>query len=88
MVNRYIEDDDVDPERDLSSERKMEIGGSRFIFKREDPYGFWHVYYEKGITPNRLKDDRFTSIQHAEQAVRNYLNDKTSKRREITEKED
>lgn len=55
--------------------RKFELdNGSIIIASSEnDPYGFWHLHYESGQTPESLKGS-FTSFMEAHKAVTAYCN--------------
>lgn len=58
--------------------RIVNLGTNKIFMKREDPYGFIHVSFEKGQVPNELTSV-FTSFAYAEQAVERYLNRKKRK---------
>ena len=47
--------------------------GNKVHFKRQDPYGFWSVNYDKGPMPEHLAGAVFTSFYKAEEAVKAHL---------------
>lgn len=57
-------------------ERKPRVitteAGSRILAKREDPYGLWVCYFERGKSPADF-EGFFTSFDHLLQAVNRYL---------------
>ena len=64
---------DYDTTKDLPNIRKVTLSnGSSLTLKREDPYGFWSVHYEKGQVPERLKG-LYTSPHEAMKDITNYL---------------
>lgn len=62
-------------------ERVIEPEGSAKIFiRRRDPYGFWYVTFERGVTPESLSS-AFTSNAYAKAAVEDYLEKSTVRKR-------
>jgi hypothetical protein len=66
---------DLDPSRDLGKIRTIELGNNKIHLKQKDPYGFWHVNFDKGQVPNKLKG-AYTDFVMAERDVRAYLAEK------------
>lgn len=71
--------DDHVNDKDLSNERVFDLGTNKIRVIRTDPYGFWHISFERGQLPKKLKGN-YTSFDQAEKAVRAYL---TEREREI-----
>lgn len=62
-------------DRDIPNIREVEVGKNKLLVKREDPYGFWHVNYERGVTPQDLSG-AYTSAEQALAAIEIYLKKK------------
>jgi hypothetical protein len=73
---------DFDPSRDQPNQREYTVGNNKLRLRRQDPYGFWTVSYERGAAPDVLSG-QYTSVSEAEKAIQSYLD---SKGREITAK--
>lgn len=54
------------------NERSIETENSKINLRRTDPYGFWHVSFERGAIPSSL-EGAFTTLDSAVNAVQNYL---------------
>jgi hypothetical protein len=54
------------------NERTVETENSKIYLRRSDPYGFWHVSFERGSPPSHLTG-AFTTLDVAVNAVQNYL---------------
>ena len=62
-------------------ERLIEPEGSGKIFiRRRDPFGFWHVSFEKGPIPDSLSS-AYTTIPQALDAVETYLANSSARKR-------
>jgi hypothetical protein len=55
--------------------RVMEVGKNKLFMKREDPYGFVYINFERGELPEMLKG-AYTSFTEAEKKVSLYLKNK------------
>lgn len=65
----------------VENERLMEPEGSAKIYlRRRNPFGFWYVQFERGVTPESLSS-AFTTIDMAKQAVNAYLNNSPVRKR-------
>ena len=55
--------------------RTIDLGTNKIFLKREDPFGFIRIYFERGEVPERLKGS-FTEWVSARRVVDRYLLDK------------
>lgn len=65
----------IDQDRDEARKQTVDLGTNQFILQRKDPYGFIHVHYAKGETPQELRGV-FTSFEDAKKAIKVYANKK------------
>lgn len=65
----------VEKDKDLAVNRSIDIDGNKIWIKKEDPYGFWRVSFEKGRIPKSL-EGMFTSPDMALKLVNVYLREK------------
>lgn len=63
--------------------RFIEIGKNKLFMKREDPYGFISINYERGDVPEELKGT-YTSFDEARKRIQRYL----EKKQEVVEKQE
>lgn len=57
----------------LENERIIQLTSNNRVFlRREDPYGFWYISFEKGQMPQHLKQ-AFTSVDEAMKKLTPYL---------------
>jgi len=78
-------------DKDLSNRRIFDLSnGNKIMCDRRDPYGFWHLYYEHGQLPDKLKDMQFTSFDQARKFVEAYIAtlNEMEKVKELTEARD
>lgn len=65
-------------------ERFIQPEGSAKIFlRRKDPFGFWYVSFEKGVTPDSL-GSAYTTVLAAEAAIENYLMNSYTRKKAAT----
>lgn len=73
-----------DSPKDLGRHRTLALeNGNKVHFKCSDPFGFWTINMDKGKIPESLSGN-YTTFDHAEKAMRAYLN---SKGKEVAEPE-
>lgn len=58
-------------DKDLSTDRTMNLHNNVVHVYKEGPYGMWFVRLEKGNLPDKLKG-AYTSFYEAEKAVKYY----------------
>lgn len=61
-----------DPSRDAPKTREIKVQHNKLIIQKTGPYGFYRVFYERGVTPKELHGD-WIGIEDAKQAIRNYF---------------
>lgn len=61
-----------DPTRDAPSVGTVEDSGIKVNFTRTDPFGFIHLFLDKGELPDRYKG-QYTSADAAETDARIYI---------------
>ena len=82
-----FEQEHVSVEKDLSNVRVIELNnGNKINIKRNDPYGFWTVHYEKGQIPKALMGN-FTSYELARKQVMSHLGHNRKRSEVVTEKD-
>jgi len=55
--------------------RSVPVGKNILHAKRQDPYGFWTIHFERGTIPNELQGT-FTSFDEAWKRIEVYLSKK------------
>lgn len=71
-LSPYIDDDDVDPSKDDVPRFEVPVGGNKLIAERLDPYGFWYIHFERGVTPAML-GGAWTTKDRAQAAIQSYI---------------
>lgn len=75
---------DFNENKDLLRVRSINLaGGNKINVKREDPFGFWTISWERGQLPDYLKG-QYTSFEEARKAVEAYLAQKNKQVESIT----
>jgi len=69
--------EDFTSEKDISNIRIIPFDKNKIIAKREDPYGFWSISFERGSPPDWLKG-LYTSFDKAYLDIRKYLHQRNS----------
>lgn len=70
----------VQPEPNV---RSLVLDNNKLNLKREDPFGFIYISFERGQTPDRLKG-AYTSFEEAAKQAKLYLQEKNRKIKEET----
>lgn len=64
---------EFDPDRDDPRTKVIQIDTNKIYMKRTDPYGFIELSLDKGSLPENLKHARYTTWEHAQAAVDQYM---------------
>ena len=72
-------------ERTRENERTLQVGGSKIYLRRQDPFGFWYVSFERGAVPAIL-DQAFTTLDFAYATIDTYIA-KNAERQKSIERE-
>lgn len=72
------EETDVDPEKDYPTYRVWNLPHNKLHFQREQQYGFWKMWLEKGRLPDRYCG-LYTSYPEAKKAAEGYFSSKKLK---------
>lgn len=60
------------------NKRTIQNGSAKIFLNRTDPYGFWHVQFERGAIPETL-NQAFTTLDRAYEAIQVYFNNNASR---------
>lgn len=78
---------DFEVQDHLDSLRTINLtNGNKINLKRNDPYGFWSVHYERGQVPAQLQG-LYTESEIALQAVKAYIEQNGLEEAEATQEE-
>lgn len=77
----YVDEDDIDPQKDDVPRFEVLVGGNKLIAERLDPYGFWYIHFERGVTPKMLTG-AWTTKDRAQAAIQNYMTIKNKEPKE------
>lgn len=69
----FNQDMTEDKEAPKVIEVPLKNSDSIFKVKREDPYGFFKIYYERGVVPRKLSG-QYTSLRDAKRGIEEYDN--------------
>lgn len=77
FIDQYDNEAHQDPERDTPNRRMVYLGNGREIkLERRDPYGFVHIVWDSGKTPEVLSGT-YTDFDQARRALTIYINNET-----------
>ena len=83
---QYTVEDSDRTSKDLSSVRTVTLEDGQIMrLKRTDPFGHWHVHFDKGQVPTHL-GGAYTTYPKALDAVLSYLTEKKRSVKSINEK--
>lgn len=80
-------ENEITMERTQENERVVLSGTGKIYLRRHDPYGFWHVSFESGPTPEKLSS-AFTTLDFAFETIKNYIENNYKRQLQIKETAD